>query len=275
MIDKEQKIVSSLTSVAPEKIEFSDDGFLSRGYIIDGGRIVFKFKKWPEISYKNEIKILNAINSLDLGATLQKVGWTSENDEYLGLYGVIGKTIKSGPSKYGGQIGTFLRNLHELKIEGATFVPLEKEFTIWADRFSRSKDILSRYFTEAEIAKIEEFVTIDVPKELTALGEKPVFSHGDFCLGNIFANDSGKIGVIDFSEGGYLDEAADFMDMENDELCEEVLDVYGADETLRRKVAIRRAAHPMFTIGTYRDRDESELKYFVDKIKGWLKNENC
>ena len=270
MKSEELEFVSKLTGVAPEKIEFSDDGFLSRGYIIDGGHIVFKFKKWPEISYKNEIKTLRTISSLDLGASLQSVGWTSDADEYLGLYGIVGETIKKNPSGFGEQIGKFLKNLHAVDFKDARTVSLENEFSIWTGRFSRSKDVLARYFSIEEIKRMEEFVNVTAKKELKALGEKPVFSHGDFCLGNIFVDNTGKIGIIDFSEAGYLDEAADFMDMEDDELCKKVLDTYGADETLRQKVAIRRAAHPMFTIGTYRDREESEREYFVNKIKAWL-----
>lgn len=264
---EELQIVSSLTGVAPQDIEFSDEGFLSRGYIIDGGRIVFKFKKWPEISYQNEIKVLNFISSLNLGASLQRAGWTSDKDEYLGLYGIVGKTIKNDSAGFGEQIGNFLKNLHTVKFPEANVVPLEKEFAIWADRFSRSKDVLSRYFSAEEIAKMEEYVTVTAPKELVSLGENPVFSHGDFCLGNIFADATGKIGIIDFSEAAYMDEAADFMDMEDDELCDKALDAYGANDVLRQKVAIRRAAHPMFTIGTYRDRPEAEILQFVEKIK--------
>ena len=270
MIDEELQIISSLTGVDSKSIQFSDDGFLSRGYIIDGGRIVFKFKKWPEISYKNETKVLNAISSLDLGVPLQKVGWISDTDEYLGLYGIVGQTIKPNPKGYGEQIGKFLKRLHTVDINCDRTVSLENEFTVWKDRFSRSKDVLARYFSEAEIKKMEEFVTVTVPSSLSQLGEKLVFSHGDFCLGNIFADDNGKIGIIDFSEAGFYDEAADFMDMEDDELCAKILDVYGADDILREKVKIRRFAHPMFTIGTYRDRDESELNYFVNKIRKWL-----
>jgi aminoglycoside phosphotransferase len=270
MIDEEQKIVSSLTGVAPEKIEYSDDGFLNRGYIIDGGRIVFKFKRWPEISYTNEIKVLNFISSLDLDASLQSVGWTSKKDEYLGLYGIVGNTIKPNPSGFGEQIGKFLKKLHAVDFKDAKSSPLEKEFAVWTDRFSRSKDVLFNYFSEEEIARMEEFVNVTAPNELKALGEKPVFSHGDFCLGNIFVDTAGKLGVIDFSEGGYLDEAADFMNIEDDKLISDALDAYDANDTLRKKVSIRRAAHPMFTIGTYRDREEKEREFFVNKIKTWL-----
>ena len=116
---------------------------------------------------------------------------------------------------------------------------------------------------------MDEFVMQEMPERLLGLGEKMVFSHGDLGLGNIFVEES-KIGVIDFNESCYLDEAADFMDFEDDRLCTEVLDAYGADELLREKVMIRRVVRPMFVIGTYRDRSEEEILRFVDRIRRWL-----
>lgn len=276
MTEEELQIVSNLTGVNRQAIKFSDDGFLSRGYIIDDGRIVFKFKKWPEISYQNEVKTLNFINSLNLGVPLQKVGWTSPQDDYLGIYGIVGKSIKSAAltseesDDYGKQIGLLLKTLHSVNFPKANTISLEQEFTIWQNRFERSKDVLSQYFTPDEIAKMHDFIYVAAPKKLKSYGENPVFSHGDFCMSNIFVDFESKICAIDFSESAYRDEATDFMDMENDALCEKALDAYEASDTLRKKVAIRRTAHPMFTIGTYRDRPESELNYFVTKIRTWL-----
>ena len=159
MINEELQIVSNLTGVAPEKIKFSDDGFLSRGYIIDNGRIVFKFKRNPNVSYKNEIKILNFVNSLNLNVNLQKVGWTSEDDNYLGIYGVIGKSLESieltddDRKNYGKQIGLFLRKLHSAKYENAEKFSVNEEIKAWQERFEKSKALLSRYFNDEEIEK--------------------------------------------------------------------------------------------------------------------------
>lgn len=276
MLDEEIQTVSNLTGVAPEKISFSDHGFLSRGYIIDDGRIVFKFKKYPEITYKNEIKMLNFVNSLNLNVNLQKVGWVSEDDSYLGIYGVLGKSLKfldltdTQRKSYGQQIGLFLKQLHAANCPEATKLSVSEEIKAWQERFERSTDVLTRYFNQAEIAKIRTFINSTAPEQLLSLGEKMVFSHGDLGLGNIFVDSTGKIGIIDFSESVYLDEAADFMDMEDDELCLEVLNSYGADDLLRQKVAIRRIVLPMFIIGTYRDRPEAQIQVFVDKIRQWL-----
>jgi len=280
MIDEELQTVSRLTGVDQRKIKFSDDGFLSRGYIIDNGRIVFKFKRNSDVSYKNEIKILDFVNSLNLNVNLQKVGWTSENDSYLGIYGIIGKSLESieltddGCKNYGEQIGLFLQKLHSVNYKDAEKLSVNEELKAWQERFEKSKDLLSHYFSSEEIEKMNDFVYSFAPAGLASLGEKMVFSHGDLGMGNIFVDDNDKIGIIDFSESVYLDEAADFMDIEDDRLCQEVLNAYNADNTLREKVAIRRTFRPMFVIGTYRNRPENEIMRFVNKIGEWLNQNN-
>lgn len=280
MINEELQIVSNLTGVAPEKIKFSDDGFLSRGYIIDNGRIVFKFKRNSDVSYKNEIKMLNFVNSLNLNVNLQKVGWISEDDSYLGIYGVIGRSLESieltddDRKNYGKQIGSFLQKLHSVEFQDAEKLSVNEELEAWQERFEKSKDLLSHYFSSEEIEKMNNFVYFIAPARLSSLGENMVFSHGDLGMGNIFVDDNGKIGIIDFSESIYLDEAADFMDIEDDELCKEILDSYNADDILKEKVAIRRTFRPMFVIGTYRNRPENEIMRFVNKIGEWLNQNN-
>ena len=281
MVEKELQIASDLTGVDSQKIKFSDEGFLSRGYIIDDGRIVFKFKKYPEISYQNEIKMLNFLNSQALDVNLQKVGWISKDDSYLGLYGVIGQPLvditlnDENRKNYGWQISSFLQKLHSIKSEEATKLSLTAEISDWQKRFKESEDLLSHYFNPSEIAKMSTLVNSTIPQELVALGEKMVFSHGDLWLGNIFIDNAGKIGIIDFSESGYLDEAADFMDIEDDALCAEILNTYGADDTLRKKVKLRKAVRPMFVIGTYREKPEEKIQHFVRDIRKWLQQDLC
>lgn len=280
MINEELQIVSNLTGIAPEKIKFSDDGFLSRGYVIEGGHIVFKFKRNPDVNYQNEIKMLNFVNSLSLNVNLQKVGWTSENDSYLGIYGVIGRSLESieltddDRKNYGKQIGSFLQKLHSIEYQEAEKLSVNEEIQAWQERFEKSKDLLSHYFKDEEIEKMNNFVYFTAPARLSSLGENMVFSHGDLGMGNIFVDDNGKIGIIDFSESIYLDEAADFMDIEDAELCKEILDSYNANDVLKEKVAIRRTFRPMFVIGTYRNRPENEIMRFVNKLGKWLNQNN-
>lgn len=48
MKNEELQIIEQLTGTPAERIRLADDGFWSRGYIIDDGHIVFKFKNRPK-----------------------------------------------------------------------------------------------------------------------------------------------------------------------------------------------------------------------------------
>ena len=88
------EIIRRHTGASENRIAVSEDGFLSYGYIVDDGKYIFKFKKSPDVTYKNEIQLLNHLNCLELGVRLQRVGWQSEDDQYLGLYGVCGRSLE-------------------------------------------------------------------------------------------------------------------------------------------------------------------------------------
>lgn len=276
MIQDEIDIIRKLTDTEQKHIQFSDDGFLSRGYVVDGGRVVFKFKKDSNVSYKNEIRILEYIHTLDLGVNLQRVGWKSEDDSYLGLYGVLGQSLEelnlttARKQLAGRQLGLFLKKLHAARPQGGIVYRLADEIRAWEERFISGKAILETYFDTGEMERINKFIMREAPTELVALGEKLVFSHGDLGEGNIYIDDSGNVGVIDFNESGFLDEAADFMDIEDDCLCEDMLINYGADETLRKKVSLRRSLRSMFVIGTYAGRGEMAIQKHIQKIQAWL-----
>ena len=80
-----------------------------------------------------------------------------------------------------------------------------------------------------------------------------------------------KVGVIDFSESGLLDEAADFMDISSDTIREEMLNAYGATQDLREKVKIRRDIRPLIVLKPYLTRnDPTIIKNLVARIRGTL-----
>lgn len=278
MQSDELELVEKLTGARKDEIKFSDDGFLSRGYVVDDGKIVFKFRKSPEVSYQNEIEVLDFVNSLDLDINLQEVGWKPEDDAYLGLYGVQGKALEemdlddAVQELIGKQLGRFLKKLHAAEKKDAEACTLEAEIEAWQKRYQRdAKEALAKYFSTEELARIDNLMMVELPAELRRLGEKLVFSHGDLGDGNIFIDDSGEVGVIDFNGSCYLDEAADFMDVQEERICKAMLEEYGADETLRRKVAIRRAIRPIFVIGTYAKADrKTELEGFARQIRTTL-----
>lgn len=120
MESSELQTIKQLTDISPSQIKLANDGFWSRGYVIDNGRIVFKFKKTPEVSYQTEIKALEFINSLNLGVNVQRVGWISPDDTYLGIYGVVGESLESNSGydkqAVAEQLASALRQLHQAQI---------------------------------------------------------------------------------------------------------------------------------------------------------------
>lgn len=272
MKDDELQIIEQLTGVAQERIKLADDGFWSRGYVIDDGRIVFKFKKVPGVSYVSEIRTLEFVGSLSLGVSLQRVGWVSPDDRYLGVYGVVGRPLETVSQldyqSVGAQLAFALRKLHQAHPEGAEILTLDEELSAWQGRYMRSHDRLLDYFSEKELVRLDRIMFEVVPAKLKRLGENIVYSHGDLGDGNIIIDDNGKVGIIDFSEMCYLDEAGDFMDVSSDELRRVMLDVYGADEILREKVKLRVMARPMIVLGDYVKRGEvKRVERMVVKIR--------
>lgn len=270
------EIIESLTGRKREEITFSDNGFLSYGYIIGDGEIIFKFKKNETVSYQNEIEILNYINSRKLGVNLQKCAFVSPDDSYLGIYGVRGFCIentelsKETKISIGTQIGKFLKKLHSLKPDCDNLYSLRSELTVWQERFEKSLSVLNRFFAEDEIAALSRFMLEYAPERLMNLGESYVFSHADLGEGNIFLDSDGKVGIIDFNESGYADEAADFMDIEDDLIAEAAMMSYNTDETLREKIRIRRLLRPMFVIETYSERGEKHIRKYINRLKETL-----
>lgn len=273
MVTAEIELIKNLTGVDESRICFSDDGFMSRGYVIDGGRLVFKFKKRSDTTYVHEIQNLDYLNRQDLGVNLQSVAFSSADDRYLGIHGVPGVSLEqytmdaASYAAIGRQLGGFLRKLHSLEPKIKTVYPLNELINAWQARYGKAKRTLTKYFDAEELAHIDMLMMDEMPDALQALGEKLVFSHADLGDGNIFIDSDGKVGVIDFNESGYIDEASDFMDITDDGLCSVMLDRYGADENLRKKVDIQRRIRPIFVLDVYSGRDEATVEKLVRQIR--------
>lgn len=276
MIQQELSLIVSLTGVAEDRIVLEDDGFFSRGYVAEGGRLVFKFPKREGVDYRREAALLNRLNSLSPGVALQRVGWADPENRYLGLYGVPGRPLEricltpALRQTIGRQLARFLLRLHRAPAEDLPALSLEQELSAWQTRYQAGQPVLARFFTPAQRAKIDRFFLQDGPETLLRLGERLVFSHGDLGDGNILIQPEGQVGVIDFSESCRLDEAADFMDLRDEALCRILLDCYGADDVLRQKTAIRRAMRPFFVLETYAPRGDGALAPFLGQIRRWL-----
>ena len=255
--NEEIETVCRLSGADPDRINFSDDGFLSRAYLVDEGKYIFKFAKYPEVEYQTEEKMLKFIANLDLPVKTQKVAWTSPEGTYIGLEGVQGQNLDHVPLNYqekiaiGEQLGRFLKILHRTSCDSAMIYPPKEEIQTWQERYRNGIPVLNYYFSPSELQLIDELMMQEMPAQLNALGEKMVFSHGDLGDGNVLVDEGRNVGVIDFSEMIFLDEAADFMDISDETISQAMLDSYGAGGSLRRKVQIRRLIRPIFVIATY------------------------
>lgn len=283
MEPNEIKIIQELTGVDPTKITLSDNGFWSRGYIIDDGRIVFKFKKTPDFSYQGEIDAINFVNTLDLGVNLQKVRWTSPDDLYLGMDGVVGEPLTVVNKNHNdlnqmynldgiaAQLAHAIRKLHQAKPNQAVHVTLDEEIDAWQQRICDPTNwqALTTLLSPDEAAIIDDFVRHTAPTKLRELGENPVLTHGDLYKNNVFIDKTGKVGIIDFYQLQLMDEAADFMDISNDLLRDKILQQYNANDILRAKVQIRAMMRPIYIFGAYVGREDADtqLPAFVRRMR--------
>lgn len=288
MQEPELRIIENLTGVSQSKIEFSDNGFWSRGYVIECGKIVFKFKRTRDFSYQDEIDALNFVNTLGLGVNLQRTHWISPDDSYLGMYGVVGEQLavisKNNASlnqefdldDIARQLGNAIKKLHQATPKTYKKITPDEEIKAWQKCIFNPKNwqALTRFFNDEELEIIENYVRVKAPEELKGLGEKLVFSHGDLHRNNLLIDQNGQVGIIDFYELHMVDEAADFMDMHNNILREKILDIYGADETLRTKVKIRNELRPIYLFASFTERGEKDenLLSLVKRIRQLLES---
>ena len=275
-IEEQLSIIESLIG-KNHKIKVKEDGFISRGFVVDDGKLVFKFPRRADVSYEIEIDNLNYINSLNLGVSLQKVAYSSENNEYLGIYGVLGNSLEEIELSedeqriVGNQLGLFLKKLHQIKEYSGQPCTLALEIGAWQNRVKFVNDFIVKTFSAREQELINILMFEYMPNKLNELGENLVFSHGDLGDGNVFVDEELKVGVIDFNESGLLDEAGDFMDISSDIIREEMLNAYGATQSLREKVEIRRDVRSLIVLKPYLTRNNPQvISKLVNNIRQTL-----
>lgn len=278
MTEIEQQIAVIRSLVGDLPIQIEENGFLSRGYVIDGGRLVFKFPRSDNVRYDTEAENLRFLQSLDLGVHLQKVAFVGPGNAYLGIYGVPGQPLErlslspEQKASVGRQLGNALKKLHAAEKKSADVMTLQEEIDAWTDRVKSDevRRFLRDRFTADERQIIDGYFFENMPQKLYGLGENLVFSHGDLGEGNLFMDADGTAGIIDFNESCYLEEAADFMDLADSELCEKILLQYGADTVLRQKVAVRRLIRPLIVLQPYLHRgNRAEL----DRLTALIRND--
>lgn len=244
--ENELKIVKRLTGVDDNRIEICEVGWTSRVYIIDGGKIVFKFPRNAKFreECKQEIATLRLIKEQNFSLNVPVLNWVAEDNSYFGFYGVEGKplgTVIDGLSEQqkieiGTQLGGFLKQLHSIKnygdIKAQTLEEQTDEYQSW---YRKDRCLLKDFFCEPELKKIDEFFVCEVPKCMTGTGEL-VFCHGDLDYNNTLINGENSVGVIDFGDARLYDRSQDFRGMDDEVLREAMIRAYG-DKVISKEAA--------------------------------------
>jgi len=244
----ELEIVMRLTGVDDEnRIKINETGWTSRVYIIDGGKIVFKFPRNAKFreECKHEVTVLKLLREQKFYLSVPVLNWTTEDNSYFGYNGVEGKPLRevigdlSDEQKIeiGRQIGKFLRQLHGMKISGSIkALTLEEQALEYQNWYRKGRDSLTEYFSETELMIIDDFFAHEVPDCMVGTNEL-VLCHGDLDYNNTLIDSKNQVGLIDFGDAGLYDRSQDFRGMEDDILLESMMMAYGGDKVISKVAA--------------------------------------
>ena len=272
---REIKKVIELTGGARKKIKLHNDGYWSRAYVVNGGEFVVKFPKYDCVDYSVEARFLDFINAHNPPINMQRVKLLAEDNSFIAFCGVKGTPLselknlsleqKSDICK---QLANFLKLAHSLKLDDIGGQNLNFEIESYKLRYAESSSFFNKYLSKEE-KEILDFLMLEYfPRKRIVLGEKIVLCHGDVWDPNIFIDESGKVGIIDCANAGYYEEATDFC-FYDENLRKLLLDHYGADEVLHKKVELKYAmsviVSPKYIIET--DGEAVAVKTYLPLIR--------
>lgn len=241
--ENELEIVKELSRVSDEtRIAVSETGWTSRVYVVDGGKIVFKFPRNEEFREDcgKEIAVLEVLKKHRFDVKVPVLNWTTEDNRYFGFYGVEGKPLKcvidilSDKEKrdIGTQLGGFLKQLHRVTdCRSISAQTLEEQAADYTDMYHAGRIALEAFLGESELEAIDDFFTHKVAECMTGTGEL-VFCHGDLDYNNTLVDDAKRVGVIDFGDAGLYDRSQDFRGMEDQTLRLAMMEAYGRGEII-------------------------------------------
>lgn len=277
------KIIERLTGISSrDRIEFNDVGWTSRVYLIDGGEIVFKFPRDQKF-FGHEVPTLKLIKNQRFSIAVPIINWVSESNKFVGFYGVKGEVFsdqimarlgREQKERIGQAIGTFIKQLHSITNydsyydENGPFVlSLEDEIKHHHKDYREALIELRKHLSGEQLCNLEVLFMQEMPRSILELGLKPVFSHGDLAFNNILI-DNGEIGIIDFGDSGVYDESIDFMWFNDPEFLDAILGMYGENQNLRAKIAIRQKILPVLLLPYYIGKqDRAGVEKCISRIR--------
>ena len=241
-------------------VEYDDDGWDSRVYVVNRGQAVFKFPRSLEaqMQYDREIRVLEALHTIDGPIQIPDVQWRGPDLQWFGYKGIVGQQLSSCLSdldadtkrSIGGELGVFLRKLHTCRIDDLPAVSVEKEIAQYHEKYRLALPAFDE-LTPTERRVTQSFFLDVLPRQLRELGGELRVTHGDLGPWNVILSDHYQVGVIDFGDVSYQDPSKDFSGFGDDIILGTALAAYGADDWLREKALLRIKAFPILDIPFY------------------------
>lgn len=264
-IAKEKQIIAGVLNLpGDDTIILNDVGWESRVYIINSGEFVFKFPRSETVrkAYKQEIAGYRLVGQIKSAIVVPNVRWIHPHNNYFGYEGVIGSALEDEfhnlseerKIKFGRELGTFLKQMHDLKLEGLPTMTLEQEIAEFQEKYRIGLSELKRHFSVTKRAKIEQLVFEIYPKKVRSLKMDKALCHGDLGYWNIIYGKNHQVGIIDLGDLGYYDRSKDFIGVNEQKMLDAVLSQYGDNEILREKIVLRQQILPIL-----------DLPYFIGK----------
>ena len=181
----ELDIVQKITGITDDsRIRVNHLGWTSRAYIIDDGKIVFKFPRDEESrkGFAYELDSLELIKQHQFAINTPVINWITRDHDYIGLLGVPGnsttqdKISKLGEDvkkEIGNKIGLFLKQLHGIKpVKKPYVMTVKNEIAEYQKKYQAAKPTLTASFADAELQQIDDLFMNVMPSEMINLGEE-------------------------------------------------------------------------------------------------------
>jgi len=268
-MERDLHIVRSLPEVRPsDTVVLTESGWTSRVYVVDNGRLVVKFPRASQVrvEYQHEEEIFCLLKTTRFEVDLPRIRYVHDDYNFIVLDGIEGNDFSTVAAELtqaelrgiGKSIGEFLKVLHALDVPNTQHTTIEEELDEYQEKYRLGLPAYQERLTFGEQARLRWLMEERLPARVHELGSDLVFSHGDLGYWNVILESDGRIGVVDFGDAGYWDRSKDFLGLEDAELLDAALRVYGDDPTLRDKIEIRQRALPVIDLPFYIGKHDDE-----------------
>ncbi|GIN12894.1 hypothetical protein J26TS2_27610 [Shouchella clausii] len=237
LLEHKLELVSAeLGELSYQEFEFITTGYEKDVLILDKKVVISFYRDGFQLdSYGLRQELIHRLGKHTV-AVLPKCLWISPTnnfvvEKYVPGYRITPQYVKKhleNAKQIGRAVGTFLRQLHMMSKQE---LDLQTHFAQDVQNdMEEGLGLLETKLSESEMSQVMDF--LDVYYNLSTSIQTCVV-HGDFHYDNILWDEkTGRLGVIDFNEGGIEDPALDFMYMcyYPEEFRQAVFEEYGSKD---------------------------------------------